>query len=165
MEIATLEEIRIVALRNHANKTTWHFHVMSPTCMLNSFDQYAFVLEAPDENLMIGYLSDHAQKDLAKELSPLLHGSDVMDSNSTKETYEPTQIVLEMKQRALELNRDSIEWHHHMLYPGCAFNQYKPNHVLMIEDPLSEQAVLSITEHDPIDDLKQIENLFFQNKV
>lgn len=164
MQSASLAEIRSEAIELHENNSPWHFHVMSPECMLNTNDKYAFVLESPSDGLIMVHLSDKAEKDLASELSPLLHGSDVMDSKATAEGYSPSEIVLQMKERALDLNEKNVQWHHHMLYPDCVFNGYSPNHVLMIEDSSTGEAILSITEEDPKDDLKQIENLYFVNE-
>ncbi len=136
---------------------------MSPDCFLNENSRYAFVLECADKNIALVHLSDQPEKSLAAELSPLLHGSDVMDATSTQKQYTPSGIVAQMSQRAQELNDKSIEWHHHMLFPDCMFNTHAPNHVLMLEDSSTGEAIISITEYDPIDDLKQIENLYFAN--
>ena len=164
IQIATLEEIRTYALGAYVDDQTWHFHCMSPDCLLNTNDQYAFVLEIPETEEVLVYLSNQAEKELAAELSPLLHGNDVMDSNSTKDGYEPSDLIAQMSKRANDLNDRNIEWHHHMLYPNCIFNGYSPSHVLMLEDSSTGEAILSITDEDPKDDLKQIENLFFANR-
>lgn len=165
MEEATLNEIRDLALSANERSVAWHFHIMSPDCFLNTNDKYAFVLEIPSESCVYVNFSDKAEKELAAELSPLLHGADVMDAHATEEAYVPPEIVEQMTQRAKELNEKNAQWHHHMLFPDCIFNGYAPHHVLVLEDSTTGEALVSITEYDPIDDLKQIENLFFVNKV
>ncbi|MFN8015088.1 MAG: hypothetical protein U0R17_00575 [Acidimicrobiia bacterium] len=139
----------------------WHFHVMSPDCVLNEFDSFAFVLEDETNHQSYVYCSNKAEKQLAQELSPLLHGKDVMDESSTNDEYSPSEIVLQMRQSALDLNSKQSPWHHHMLYPACVFNVHAPNYVLMLES-VDTKPLINVTSYDPNDDLKQIENLFFK---
>ena len=165
MQIATLEEIRTKAIAAHEASKPWHFHVMSPDCLLNTNDQYAFVFEGERSDDVLVSFSDRPEKELALELSPLLHGKDVLDPTSTDDNYQPSEIISQMTDRVAELNSQRIEWHHHMLFPNCIFNGYSPSHVLMVEDTTVGEEILSITEHDPVDDLRKIEHLFFENRT
>ena len=48
-----------------------------------------------------------------------------------------------------------------MLFPDCAFNKNKGKWALILEDPQSKEILESVTDHEPKEDLKQIETLFY----
>ena len=164
MQKIDLISLREQALQAHANGVSWHFHIMTPTCKYNESSQYAFVLEIPDNDIALVHYSDKAEKDLGQELAPLLHGADVLDTGSSSEDYSPSDAVLEIVRRAEELNEQHIEWHHHMLFPGCIFNKHSPLHTLVFEDSVGGETMESLTDNEPTDDLKQIENLFYAGR-
>jgi hypothetical protein len=63
--------------------------------------------------------------------------------------------------RAKELNGQGVEWHHHMLFPGCAFNKHGQKFTLVFEDPEKHAVIENVTEEEPTGDLKLIEKLFY----
>ena len=137
-----------------------HFHIMSPTCVYNKSDKFAFILEGPETTYV--HYSDKAEKELGKRLAPLLHGEKVLDSASTDSSYSPSPEVDRIIERAKQLNEHGQTWHHHMLFPGCTFNQYKPKYALVLEDPETGGLLTSLSDTEPTNDLKQIESLFYK---
>ena len=164
MGTATLEEIRTHALDAHEQGISWHFHIMTPTCKFNKLSEYAFILEIPDDKVALVHYSDKAEKGLGQELAPLLHGSDVLDTSSSSDEYSPSAAIQEIVRRAEELNEQHIEWHHHMFFPNCRFNNYPDQHLLVFEDPRVVEPFESATATEPTDDLKQIENMFYASR-
>jgi len=166
MELAeiTLKEIRTLALKFNDKALGWHFHVLTPSCSLNKKSQYAFVLECPEKDGAYVNYSAEMERELAKELSPLVHGKTVLDQNVINADYQPSKTVMRMIEKAKLLNDRKVEWHHHMLSPGCRYNTHSPQYVLMMEDSKSGEVLESLSESEPKDDLKQVEILFFKQK-
>jgi galactose-1-phosphate uridylyltransferase len=160
MIVTTLTDIQSKAKNYHQTKIKWHFHIMSPTCVFNKSDKFAFILEGP-EATFVNY-SNSAEKELGQELAPLLHGEKVLDTASTDSDYVPNPEVAHILSRAKELNNSSTSWHHHMLFPNCTFNQYKPKYALVLEDPETGELLKSLSDTEPTNDLKQIESLFYK---
>jgi hypothetical protein len=163
MQAASLKEIKQQALELHSTGQKWHFHILTPSCKLNPTDRYAFIVECPQQDLALVNYSDQAEKALGEELSPLLHGAKIMDQASTEAGYQPSKIIQDIIERATTLNEQKLEWHHHMLFPGCQFNTNSSKFTLLFEDPRSEEALSSVTDTEPTNDLKQIEGLFYQS--
>jgi hypothetical protein len=159
---APLEEIRQKALGFNANKQKWHFHIMSPTCAFNHDRRHAFILESLDANEAYVYYSDQPEKGLGQELAPLLHGDKVLNPETTSEDYVPTTNIRKIVERANQLNEKNVPWHHHMLFPGCIFNQHSPKYALIFEDSETGNTLASLTDIEPTNDLKQIETLFYK---
>lgn len=156
----TLSDIQSKAKDYHHTQVKWHFHIMSPTCVYNKSDKFAFFLEGP-EATYVNY-SDKAEKELGQELAPLLHGEKVLYSASTDVSYVPSPEVTRIINRAKQLNNDNKDWHHHMLFPNCTFNQHKPRYALILEDPETNDLLSSLSDAEPTNDLKQIEGLFYK---
>jgi len=157
MRAATTKEIEEKARLHSAKGLKWHFHMLSPECLLNDKGQYAFILERAGEASLVHY-SDKMEMVLRSQLLPLLHGSEVLVAEDSK--YQPSKTVRAIISRAKQLNAAGVEWHHHVLFPDCIFNKHAPNWVLMFEDKQRGKILESMTEAEPIEDLKQIEPLF-----
>ena len=56
---------------------------------------------------------------------------------------------------------EGIPWHHHMLFPDCIFNKHKGKWNIVFEDTDSEEVLESVTDTEPISDLRAIEALYF----
>jgi hypothetical protein len=162
MQEITREEIQTKALAfNHAGEK-WHFHVLLPNCTFNKKPLNAFVLEGPDEKYV--YYSQDSVSDLGKELAPLAHKADVLNSRATQPGYHPSDMIQKIISRAKELNKEGIRWHHHVTFPGCQYHDGSKGFVLVFEDPITSDLLKSHTEEEPINDLKQIEPLFYSQK-
>jgi hypothetical protein len=157
-----LETIKTKALELHKYSQKWHFHILTPTCQLNDSGRYAFILECPDQKIAYVYYSNRAEKEVGQELSPLLHGAKIMNQETTDANYEPTVLIKKMAERAKALNEQGVEWHHHVLYPGCRFNEHSPKYSLIVEDPKANEKFESLSDEEPTNDLKQIESQFYK---
>jgi len=155
---ATLEKIRERATTAHSNSENWHFHILSPACTFNETERYAFILEVGPESALV-YYSGKAEKELGAELSPLLHKP---ESTETKE-----QVITAEQQRVLDtakrLNEHNAEWHHHVLFPGCMFNEQEKKYCLILEDPETKDKLEIVSDTEPRHVLKQLEPLFYYN--
>jgi len=166
MQELSLEEIRTKAFQFHENNTVWHFHILTPKCKFNKKSLYAFVLEGEDGAQRFIHYSKLPPNDLGKELAPLAHKSKVLDQKTTDVDYIPSETIKKIIDRARELNQQSIEWHHHVTFPGCQFNTNNSRFTLIFEDPETGDTIENASEKEPINDLKQIEPLFYsQTKI
>ncbi len=160
MKTVSLSAIPKKALFCNSKGVKWHFHMLSPSCGLSDSSRYAFVLETADSGMPFVHYSDKHEMDLRNQLLPFLHDKKVLDPNSVDTSHQSSAVVEKMVKRAKELNQKHIEWHHHMLFPDCYFNQRKPKWVLMFEDPEANETYQSLNDNEPLNDLKQIELLF-----
>lgn len=161
MEEVDLDQLRERALAWHAAGKSWHFHVLSPACVFNERDEYAYIGEnTTDEEYIVAYAAV-LNPTLPKELAPLIHGAKILDEGET--ASEPSARIAEMTRLAQELTNLQLEWHHHMLFPQCRLNRHRPSYVITIEDPRNGELHESVTDYDPTAELKGIEMLYHQN--
>lgn len=160
MQETDLERISTTAKQLHAAGATWHFHILTPSCMLNKTDRYALILEVPDKHIAWVHYSSQAEKAVGQELSPLLHGKEAW-TEAKPEDSKLRPAIQKMIQVAKEMNAAGVEWHHHVLYPGCRFNKNAPQFTLIVEDPRSGEAIESVSVDEPTSDLRHIEPLFY----
>ena len=162
MQTTTLSEIKTRALEFHKSGQKWHFHILTPSCSLNDKNRYAFILENTGQNPALVYFSDQAEKGLGQELSPLLHGIKLEGHEEKTLDYQPSVAMRNIINRAKELNLKAVEWHHHVLFPGCMFNKHTPKYTFIFEDSLASGTLESLSDNEPTNDLKQIEPLFYK---
>lgn len=157
MTEVTLENIRAAALRAHQNHETWHFHILSPICAFNTTNQYAFILEhRPGEPLV--HYSNRAEKDLGAELSPLLHRPESVETEERQITADQQRIL----DIAKLLSEHGTAWHHHVLFPGCIFNEQSGNFCLILENPETGEVSRALSDDEPQHVLKELEPLFYR---
>jgi hypothetical protein len=164
MREASLTEIRTKAMELHDKGAAWHFHILLPNCLFNENpSKYAFILETLSTDDLVHY-SDLFPNELGAELAPLAHKADVLNQSSTAQAYTPTQTMQRIIERAKELNQQGVKWHHHVTFPACKYYSGNGGFVLIFEDPVTGKSIESTTDEEPIDDLKQIEPLFYAQK-
>ncbi len=95
-------------------------------------------------------------------MSPLLHGAKIQHQETTDEDYKPSKKISQIRDRLKSLNSRGIEWHHHVLFPGCRYNKHTPKFALIVEDPEAHETFESLSDQEPTNDLKQIEGLFYK---
>ena len=71
----------------------------------------------------------------------------------------------EIEKIANKLNSKDKNWHHHMLFPKCVLNKQPGKWNIVFEDPETKQITEVIYDHEPKEDLRKIEVLYYsQNK-
>jgi hypothetical protein len=138
----------------------WHFHILTPTCKLNEKDEYALILENTTEEDVYVCYSSKPYMDIGKKLVQLLHGRDVIQENDV-DLKEPSSQISKLLKRAEDLNKKEIFWHHHMLFPHCIFNKNKGKWNIIFEDTEYDVIIESVSDDEPKDDLKHIEEKFY----
>ena len=98
--------------------------------------------------------------DIGKELVQLLHGKDVMKSQTEMKEVPPSSGVKKLLARAKELNKQGKFWHHHMLFPTACLIKMMGNGPIIFEDQERSEIIESITASEPKTDLQYIESLF-----
>ncbi len=164
MQETSLEKIEKTARELAGLGSKWHFHILTPGCDFNDTARYAFILEDLTNKQIYVHHSDQAEKGLGEKLVRLLHGDKILDQESVSKIYRPSATVQRISARAQELNRQGVEWHHHLFFPGCRFNQNNPRYTLVFEDRPNREVLQSITDTEPVNDLKQIEKHLYARK-
>jgi len=161
---STIEEIKKTAQEYAANGIKWHFHILTPECTLNTTKEYALILENASNDTMCVCYSATPYMTIGKELVQLLHGKDVIKETKEQKELPPSPKVEKLIQRAKELIEKGVFWHHHMLFPYCAFNKQKGKWAILFEDKENNEVIESISETEPKSDLQHIEALFYSQK-
>lgn len=157
---ATPQQIKTKATVLSSQNANWHFHILTPECIFNTSDRYAFVLEDLANKQALVYYSEVAEKPLGEELAPLLHGADILSEKKDESFIDP--IIERMVARAKELNQSNIEWHHHVLFPGCQFNNEPSKYTLILEDPSTGERLESLSDNEPYAALRHLEREFYR---
>ena len=161
MQKLSSDAIRKKALWFNQEGAKWHFHILTPACKFNTSQQYAFVLEGPDGNAICH--SEQPPAELGKELAPLMHKAKVLDSNTTDDSYQPSETIKKIIARATQLNEQGVRWHHHVIFENCQYSEGKSKFTLIFEDP-ENGTIEQPSNEEPINDLKQIEPLFYSQQ-
>lgn len=163
MEKASVEEIKKLAEQYSNEGVKWHFHILTPECQLNDQEKYALLLETANNKAFICY-SEEPYMNIGKELVQLLHGKDVIKNESDEKEKVLSGAVKKILQRAKELNKQGVFWHHHMLFPYCRFNKNLGKWTIIFEDQERNETIESVTDTEPKNDLRHIEILFYKQK-
>jgi hypothetical protein len=179
MQELSIEELRLKALRFQEEGKKWHFHLLTPTCVFNERrDAHAFVLEdMTDGGVFVAYSTGETASadaptgysavdlptrymEIGEELVKVLYGDSILDM-AQGTTASESVTMQEVLARAKELNEQGVPWHSHLLVPGCMFNQQE-RWGLVFEDTTSDKAVVVRYDQDPVDDLRRIEVLYYE---
>ncbi len=161
MRSVNKSEVSEIVLSLHEKGRNWHYHLLTPTCQFNRSGKYAILVENVDTKEVFAYYSDKAEMELSNTFSELLHGKEVMNQRNTKANYSPSKDVRAILNLIKELSKQSVVWHHHVFFPGCTFNSHVSEFELVVEDPRSTNRLVSISDTEPKEDLKQIESIFY----
>jgi len=158
---SAIEAVLTLAEEAHSSGKRWHFHILSPSCCFKQrSDLYGLMVEVPsDKTSVIAYVSERPVEQ-GRMLVSLLHGSKVLDGTGSVSATK-NDVAAKIVARAQELNERCVAWHHHMLFPDCALNPHPGKWTLTFEDPESGDVLSATYENEPIDDLKEVEALFY----
>ena len=161
---STSSQIVGIAESCAASMKSWHFHLMSPECLLNKTGKYALILENGTDHETYECLSESPYMDIGKNLVQLLHGNDVIKTEVEPKLLPPSPAVSKILVRAKQSNGRGKFWHHHMLFPDCAYNKNSGQWAIVFEDQENKEVIISLSDAEPKNDLQYIENLFYQQK-
>lgn len=161
---STSSQILSVAESCATAKKSWHFHIMSPECLLNKTGKYVLILENSTDQELYQCLSDTPYMDIGKTLVQLLHGNDVIKTETEPKLFPPSPEVSKILKRAKQSNDNGKFWHHHMLFPNCMYNQNPGQWTIVFEDQANKEVITSLSDTEPKNDLQYIENLFYEQK-
>lgn len=159
-----VDEMRELAKECARSGKSWHFHILTPECKLNSSGKYALVLENTTDGKEYIVYSDTPFMGIGKTLITLLHGNDVMKGETEPKPTPPSKMVERILTRVKELMAKGIFWHHHMLFPGCKYNTHGDQWVIVFEDKEQGEIIESVSDSEPKSDLQYIEGLFYGQK-
>ena len=164
MKTTSIDQIYVTAQNLQRTQKKWHFHILTPECQLNTTDQYALILEnISDQEIWVCY-SAEPYMDVGQKLVQLLHGDDVVMTDTQDVQKPPSPQVKELLQRAKQMSQQGRFWHHHMLFPGCMFNNHEEKYVIVFEDQANQKIIESLSDKEPKSDLQHIERLFYSQQ-
>ena len=113
----TKQEIVALAKELNSKDKSWHFHILTPDCALNTGGGFLFVLENSTDGVTYCAPCESKPSKEGAELVKLLHDKKVMEKQG-----EPAdnKAVKEIVRRAARYNKEKINWHHHMLFAFLA---------------------------------------------
>ncbi|MBW4061320.1 hypothetical protein HJC99_01970 [Candidatus Saccharibacteria bacterium] len=157
-----LSELIITATQLNDSQADWHFHLLTPMCTLNAKPQYALVLE--DIGTSKNYVSYQAIKPFAasNQLAKMLHGSGMIDPTGHIKAAELAPDEKPIYNHARLLTDQQRPWHHHMLFPNCAYNKHAPKWTLLFEDQSDTQVTSLVSDTEPTLLLTGLEQLFYR---
>jgi len=164
METMDINEIENKAIEWQKAEKRWHFHMLTPDCVFNeSNKQHAVVLEnSSDDQQYVAY-TEKRNFSLGKKLVKLLHGSKILDQ--PKRAAPPKNPNLQkLIDRAKEMNKRGIPWHHHTLFPECIYNDRVGQWNIVMEDKNKGNLLEAAYDTEPKEDMKEIERLFYEQK-
>lgn len=156
-----LADCRPMAEAIAARGRTWHSHVLSPGCAHNPFaGVYAVIVE--DDGEGIAYIAEGTADfpEVDKELVQLLHGADILDAGKAAGAEAAARSSL-LVAHIMRLEERGLAWHHHIHFPGCAFNPMPGRWAISVEAEGSFFA--EAFSGEPVDVLREVEVIYFAN--
>lgn len=145
-------------------KKNWHFHILTSDCLFNkNKDKHAFVLENLTDNENYVVYSEKRLMVLGQKFVKMLHGDKILEQTEERVKLE-SETMKNLVEKIKKLNKNNISWHHHMLFPDCVFNKHRGKWNIFFEDKEDNKNIELLYDYEPVDDLRQIENLYYQQK-
>ena len=169
-----MQHISFEALVNKAMKLKqagikWHFHMLGPACIFSrSKEQYEIMVE--NETTADVFSSYFSEKPISqtRQMAELAYGPEFLkiENNGDKEIrghekVDRNETFQNIMERARGCQASGAAWHNHHLPPQCSLNPKKGEHCIVFEDETGGDALYAYYDHDPADDLAELEGLFF----
>lgn len=74
-----------------SDRKSWHFHILTPQCLLNEIEKYALVLENATDDIIYICYSEKPYMDEGKKLVKLLHGNDIVKEEKSEDSAKLVQ--------------------------------------------------------------------------
>jgi len=115
-----------------------------------------------DNETYLSY-SDKRLMELGQKFVKMIHGNKILEQTEEKGKFE-NEMMKNLIEKIKKLNKNNIPWHHHMLFPECIFNKHQGKWNIFFEDKEDNKNIELLYDCEPVDDLRQIENLYYQQK-
>ncbi|MBU0707840.1 hypothetical protein KKG41_05720 [Patescibacteria group bacterium] len=164
MEEIDLKEVLTKAKEWQTAEKRWHFHMLTPDCLFNdSNDKHSLVLENTSDDESFFVYTDKRQLAIGKKLVQLLHGEKILkQSDKAGPPQHPN--IKKMVARAEDMNSKKISWHHHVFFPECRYNDQVGRWNIVMEDKDKGELLEATYDTEPVEDLKEIERLYYEQK-
>ena len=163
MQEITIEKVKDLAREWQQQGTIWHFHMLSPDCKFNEQkNKHALILENRGDNKTYVVYSKTRNMQLGRELVKMLHGDQIVREKPNKDPKIENEKIKVILKKAKALSDKNIAWHHHLFFSDCQFNQHLGQWVIVFEDIENNEVIEALYDHEPINDLKQIEVLYYK---
>lgn len=147
--------------------TNWHFHMIGPQCIFNRVKgQYEIFIEHEATGETWSSLFKERPVDQTRQMAQMAYGDDFL--NNAEKNCKGGKPVLndafsKIMVHARECNANHQTWHNHHLLPECLLNDHKGTHCIVFENETKGEHFFAYFDEDPIEELSQLENLYFNN--
>jgi hypothetical protein len=163
MKETTIENLVELAKKFNQEGKKWHFHMLTPDCVFNKRkDKYAFVLENDTDRETHTVYSYKRHMGMGEELAKLLYGKAILEQEP--HPTPPGKGMKSILEKAAQMTKEDRPWHHHILFPECIFNKHNGKWTIIFEESEEGKAMESVTSHEPRDDVKKMEILYYSQK-
>jgi len=147
----------------------WHFHMIGPACIFSrSKEQYEIIMENESNGeVFSSYFSEKPISE-TRRMAEVAYGLDFLKRKKnvdkeirSDETVAKNEAFQKIMDRAHGCQASDAAWHNHHLPPQCSLNPNKGEHCIVFEDERGGDALYAYYDHDPGDDLAELERLFF----
>lgn len=168
MNPITFEALVEMAEALKADGTPWHFHMIGPKCCFGqSTSRYALILEnEANGDVFASHFSGHPVSQTHR-MALLRYGPDFLKKEKTPPSSSapggnPSNAEFQkIMEQAKHCSDNKTAWHNHHLLPRCMFNPKPGSHCIVFEDETGGHTLYAYYEHDPVDDLAELEQLLF----
>lgn len=151
-----------------ADGTPWHFYMIGPKCCFGqSTNMYALILEnEANGDVFASHFSGHPASQMHR-MALLRYGADFLKNESKPPSSSapggnPSNAEFQkIMEQAKKCCLNQTAWYKHHLHPRCMFNPNPVSHCIVFEDETGGHTLYADYEHDPIDDLAELEKLLF----
>ena len=151
-----------------ADGSPWHFHMIGPKCCFGqTTTMYAIILEnEATGDVFVCHFSDRPVSQ-TRQMALLRYGPEFFRKEKTPPSSpapggSPSNAEFQkIMERAKHCCASKTAWHNHHLSPRCMFNLKPGNHCIVFEDETGGDTLYAYYGHDPVDDLAELEELFF----
>ena len=163
---SSLRECTEAAERFAAEGANWHNHVLKPTCLFNPRPgTYALVIENNSSGEILVHFSGTNPVQEEQHIVKLRHGDTILDAPPAASRSARTPGEQEILTRIGELCDRSADWHHHMMFPDCVLNPRPGEWLITLEVRGEDEILQHASGREPLDILREIENLFFAQET
>ena len=147
----------------------WHFHMIGPACIFSrSKEKYEIIMENESNGEVFSCYFSEKPISETRQMAELAYGPDFLKREKKNdkairvdEEVNKNDAFQKIIERARACRASGSAWHNHHLPPHCSFNPQKGKHCIVFEDETSGDALYAYYGHDPVDDLSELETLYF----
>jgi hypothetical protein len=117
-------------------------------------------MEDSSSHITYAIYSEQGFVELSQQFLKLHYGEDILRRpvNGTAQKTSANQLLNQVD----IFNRTSVPWHHHILLPGCIFNEHPDKWTIILEGGEGQYTLYELYEEEPLEVLQLLEIEYFK---